>query len=60
MATRFIMSIDSHTHDAIQKIKTRITKPSPQYVDVIIRRWQAHTGQQAVRLNDGINFNTLQ
>ncbi len=40
--------------------RARLMELSPQYVDVIIRRWQAHTGQQAVRLSDGIAFDALQ
>ncbi len=39
--------------------KARLMELSPQYVDVIIRRWQGHTGQQAIRLGDGANFNDV-
>jgi DNA modification methylase len=32
---------------------------SPQYVDVAVKRWQAFTGQAAIREGDGAVFNTL-
>ena len=40
--------------------QTRLMELSPHYVDVIISRWQQHTGQQAIRQKDSISFNTLQ
>ena len=40
--------------------QARLMELSPHYVDVIIRRWQKHTGQQAIRQKDSISFNTLQ
>jgi DNA modification methylase len=33
---------------------------SPGYVDVAVRRWQAFTGNEAVRENDGMTFNTVE
>lgn len=29
----------------------------PKYVDLAIRRWEAETGQSAIRLSDGLSFN---
>ncbi len=37
----------------------RLIELDPKYVDVIIRRWQDYTGQQAVRLNDEVLFDEL-
>jgi hypothetical protein len=31
----------------------------PKYVDVIIRRWQEWSGQNAVRERDGVRFDDL-
>jgi DNA modification methylase len=31
----------------------------PKYVDVIVRRWQDWTGQQATREADGVAFDAL-
>lgn len=31
----------------------------PLFVDVAIRRWQAFTGEKAIRENDGVHFETL-
>ena len=39
--------------------QARLLELDPKYVDVIIRRWQAHTGQQAVRQKDGVVFDRL-
>jgi len=37
----------------------RLTELDPRYVDVIVRRWQDWTGQQAVREADGHPFRAL-
>lgn len=37
----------------------RLIELDPKYVDVIVRRWQEHTGQQATRLADGMVFDEL-
>ena len=37
----------------------RLMELDSKYVDVIIRRWQDYTGQQAVRVDDGILFDDL-
>jgi DNA modification methylase len=37
----------------------RLIELDPKYVDVIIRRWQDYTGQQALRLNDETLFDEL-
>ena len=37
----------------------RLMELDPKYVDVIIRRWQDYTGQQAVRVDDGVLFDDL-
>ena len=39
--------------------QARLMEIDPHYVDVIIRRWQHHTGQQAVRINDGQCFDDI-
>jgi DNA modification methylase len=31
----------------------------PAFVDLAIRRWQAFTGEKAIRESDGVNFDTL-
>ena len=36
--------------------RARLIELDPKYVDVIVRRWQEHTGQAAIRQSDGINF----
>ena len=43
----------------LQRRSARLMELDPKYVDVIIRRWQQHTGQQAVRLEDGQSFDSL-
>lgn len=35
-----------------------IMELQPKYCDLIIQRWQAETGQEAVR-EDGVTFNSL-
>lgn len=37
----------------------RLMELDPKYVDVIIRRWQTYSGQQAVRESDGVLFDEL-
>ncbi|MFV0283735.1 MAG: site-specific DNA-methyltransferase [Castellaniella sp.] len=37
----------------------RLIELDPKYVDVIVRRWQAFTGQTASREADGVMFNSL-
>ena len=37
----------------------RLMELDPKYVDVIVRRWQDWTGQEASRESDGVVFNTL-
>ncbi len=37
----------------------RLMELDPKYVDVIVRRWQAWTGQQASRASDGVAFDQL-
>jgi len=32
---------------------------NPVFVDVAVRRWQAFTGEQAIRESDGVHFDTL-
>ena len=39
--------------------QARLMELDPKYVDVIIRRWQQQTDQQAIRCNDGMTFNDL-
>ena len=39
--------------------KSRLIELDPKYVDVIVRRWQEFTGEQAVREADGVLFDTL-
>lgn len=36
--------------------RARLMELDPKYVDVIVRRWQDYTGQQAVRESDGTAF----
>ena len=31
----------------------------PKFVDVIVKRWEEYTGQQAVRSEDGVKFAEL-
>jgi DNA modification methylase len=37
----------------------RLIELDPKYVDVIVRRWQDYTGQQAHRQSDGVAFDAL-
>ena len=37
----------------------RLIELDPKYVDVIVRRWQDWTGQQATRESDGVAFDDL-
>jgi DNA modification methylase len=39
--------------------KARLIELDPKYVDVIVRRWQEWTGQQATREADGMPFDEL-
>ena len=39
--------------------RARLMELDPKYVDVIIRRWQDYTGQQAVRESDKMMFDSL-
>jgi DNA modification methylase len=34
----------------------RLIELDPKFVDVIIKRWEEYTGQQAVREDDGLKF----
>jgi DNA modification methylase len=34
----------------------RLVELDPKFVDVIIKRWEDYTGQQAVREDDGVSF----
>ena len=36
--------------------KARLIELDPKYVDVIVRRWQDWTGQEATRAADGLGF----
>jgi len=36
--------------------RARLIELDPKYVDVIVRRWEDYTGQQAVRASDGVAF----
>jgi DNA modification methylase len=36
--------------------KARVVELAPNYVDVIVRRWQEFTGQSAVLAGDGLTF----
>lgn len=36
--------------------RARLIELDPKYVDVIVRRWQDFTGQQATRASDGVAF----
>jgi len=36
--------------------RARLIELDPKYVDVIVRRWQDHTGQAATRQSDGVAF----
>ncbi|QWP77509.1 site-specific DNA-methyltransferase [Lysobacter sp. K5869] len=38
--------------------RARLLELDPKYVDVIVRRWQDFTGQQATRASDGVAFLT--
>ncbi len=37
----------------------RLIELDPKYCDVIVRRWQAYTGQHAIRESDGLHFDDL-
>jgi DNA modification methylase len=39
--------------------RARLIELDPKYVDVIVRRWQDFTGQQAVREDDQIKFDDM-
>ncbi|ONF43295.1 DNA methylase N-4 [Marinobacter lutaoensis] len=39
--------------------RARVMELDPKYVDVIIRRWQEYTGEQARRAEDGATFDEL-
>jgi DNA modification methylase len=39
--------------------RARLIELDPKYVDVIVRRWQSYTGDQAIREGDGLAFNDL-
>ena len=39
--------------------RARLIELDPKYVDVIVRRWQDYTGQEAIRANDGATFGCL-
>ena len=39
--------------------RARLMELDPKYVDVIVRRWQTWSGEQAVREDDGMVFDTL-
>ncbi|ALN83045.1 DNA-methyltransferase [Lysobacter antibioticus] len=36
--------------------RARLIELDPKYADVIVRRWQDHTGQAATRQSDGVLF----
>ena len=36
--------------------KSRLMELDPKYTDVIVKRWQEYTGQQAVLAKDGRSF----
>ena len=36
--------------------QARLIELDPKFVDVIIKRWEDYTGQQAVREDDGVLF----
>jgi DNA modification methylase len=39
--------------------QARLIELDPKFVDVIIKRWEDYTGQQAVREDDGVKFGEL-
>jgi len=39
--------------------RARLIELDPKYVDVIVRRWQDYTGQEAIRASDGAKFGTV-
>lgn len=41
------------------KRQARLMELDPHYVDVIIKRWQDYTGKPAIRVSDGVAFDTL-
>lgn len=39
--------------------RARLIELDPKYVDVIVKRWQLFSGNEANRASDGIGFNAL-
>ena len=39
--------------------RSRLMELDPKYVDVIVRRWQTWSGEEAVREDDGVAFDDL-
>jgi len=39
--------------------QARLMELDPKFVDVIVKRWEEYTGQQAVRADDGVKFSDL-
>lgn len=39
--------------------RARLIEFDPLYCDTIIRRWQAHSGRQAMRMDDGRSFDDI-
>jgi DNA modification methylase len=39
--------------------QARLMELDPKFVDVIVKRWEEYTGQQAVREDDGVKFAEL-
>ena len=37
----------------------RLIELDPKYVDVIVRRWQDYSGEQAIRESDELSFDEL-
>jgi DNA modification methylase len=37
----------------------RLMELDPKYVDTIVRRWQDHTGKNATRESDGVEFDAM-
>jgi len=40
--------------------KSRLMELDPKYTDVIVKRWQEYTGQQAVLMKDGRSFEEVE